>query len=261
MRRREFSDYRWYAIGFALRLMRDIAFEDRLDSLFAGDIVNANANAELYDYFRRMLMEHRRKIRQTRCFNIDSTACYMGDGGLMSAFATIRRAIDEGLLEPIPGLKLVKGPGWPSVLQTKKYLDDMEGLLRSFNVYPGVDLPVWIHPKLRELTKLDDFSDMTPVADAIRLSRYDNGCRIAHKPGTFSKMYAPRHDGRVKLVKMSSGQLPDQHNREMHGRAFVAVASGVASVEWFNVLPWQPQSARFYVTDFHPCETEFVDGV
>lgn len=264
MNRRPLSDYRWYAIGFALaRLMNKAEEESRRLRQSGHD----NSGMEsMYLYFRNRLSEHRQRMRRNIRYQVDS-GLWANDGtGLMAAFAKIRSAIDEGLIEPIPGLRLNKGQNWRLLLGNEAYLKKMEEVTDSFGMFPSADKPTYIYPQFRDVLTQEDVAVFTPIAAAERRDKYDSGSRLRGWSSTPMLQYRhgnnlPDPGGNYKVVALASGILPQRgHCPELHGSVFCAIPKGVCAVEWFGRKDWYNGNVRYYVTDFIPCDVEFVDA-
>lgn len=264
MNRRPLSDYRWYAIGFALARLKD-RFEEEEQRLRRAGEDSSSAN-DMYLYFYHRLSEHRQRMRRNIRYQVDS-GLWMHDGaGLMAAFAKIRSAIDEGLIEPIPGLRLNKGQNWRLLLGNEAYLKKMEEVTDSFGMFPSVDKPTYIYPQFRDVLTQEDVAVFTPIAAAERVNKYDGGSRVSSwssiprltfYPGSLM----PPPVGNYKAVELSSGVLPVPGVCvPFHGSVFCAIPKGVCAVEWFGRKDWYNGNVRYYVTDFIPCDVEFVDA-
>lgn len=264
MNRRPLNDYRWYAIGFALARLKDRAKEESRRLRQSG---HDNSGAfDMYLYFYNQLREHRQRMRRNIRYQIDS-GLWMYDGsGLMSAFAKIRSAIDEGLIEPIPGLRLNKGQNWHLLLGNEAYLKKMEEVTDSFGMFPSADKPTYIYPQFRDVLTQEDVAVFTPIAAAERRDKYDNGIRLRGWSSTPMLQYRhgnnlPDPGGNYKVMALPSGILPvPGAYAPFHGSAFCAIPKGICAVEWFATENWHRGGVRYYVTDFIPCNVEFVDA-
>ena len=265
MNLRKLSDVRWYAVGYSLCRLMHLAYEESFRTREL-DPDTSIWYSKLHSHIEELLRQHRRKMRQHLRYQVDS--CYTTDTsmGLMAAFAKIRTAIDEGIIQPIPELKLRKGENWHTTTGTEVHLKRMIELTEAWGMYPVDNLPTYIYPHLRQNLTLKDVADLTAVIDAEQPYSTDNGGRIYRFGGRSPRLYAGLHDltpdSTFKAVELSSGVLPilGQPNRRLHGMELCAIPKGLVAVEWFGRSDWYRGNVRYYVTDFIPCKVEFVSA-